>query len=532
MDESRTNQANNRAEIAPSTASGRVFLVGSGPGDVGLLTQRAVECLAHADVVLYDGLANPQILELAQSAEHRCVGKHGRSEIWTQARINATMVELALQGKRVVRLKGGDPALFARTGEELNALVDHGIRFEVVPGVTAALAAASYVGMTLTNREHSSAVAFVTGHQRQVGEKAAIDWDALARFPGTLVIYMGVTTVREWSRQLLQAGMPGETPVAAIRRCSWNDQRVVRSRLDRVGDELTPPSKLRPPVVFVIGEAAHSHPELDWFTSRPLHGCGILLTHTQGAFGTLAKQLRELGASVYHQPMLRILPPNDWAQVDREIRRMADMEMVSPKDWQGVLFASGHSVSQIMGRIQALGRDSRVFANHRIAAVGPSTADRLASFGLKADVVPDRNWNADGLFAALRSLQWLKGRRWLVFQTNRSGGQLEQNMRKAEAVVECVQAYRTEAVAELKATVRDAMDSGNIHFCTITSAAVAEAALHFLEEHVPNMPTIALGARVADHLRTLGCQVASHSKTNGTEGLLDAVVEAWQQIRE
>ncbi|MEZ6091728.1 MAG: uroporphyrinogen-III C-methyltransferase, partial [Pirellulaceae bacterium] len=213
--------------------SGHVFLIGAGPGDPGLITVRGVQCLAQADVVLYDGLINPAILQHASHAELICVGKHGQQRIWTQAEIESEMLRWASQGKFVARLKGGDPAVFARAAEETEALTNANVSFEIVPGITAALAAGSYAGIPITHRRHASAVALVTGHQRDE-DANLLDWDALARFPGTLVIYMGVTTVREWTSALIQGGKSIDTPAAIVRRCSWSDQQVVRCTLGEV----------------------------------------------------------------------------------------------------------------------------------------------------------------------------------------------------------------------------------------------------------------------------------------------------------
>ncbi len=244
----------------PSERAGVVYLVGAGPGDPGLITVRGRECLEQADYVLYDGLTNASLLDYASGAICESVGKHGSVDksnaqpIWTQPQINARIVELAKAGHTVVRLKGGDPAVFARTAEELEVLAAEGIAFEVVPGITAALAAASYVGIPITHRRHASAVALITGQQQTDETPQNIDWDALARFPGTIVFYMGVTTASQWSHELMAAGKSPMTPAAIVRRCTWSDQSVVRCRLEEVAATLTPASKMRPPVIVIIGE--------------------------------------------------------------------------------------------------------------------------------------------------------------------------------------------------------------------------------------------------------------------------------------
>jgi uroporphyrinogen III methyltransferase/synthase len=238
-----------------NTPVGKVFLVGAGPGDAGLITWRGAECLRKADAVLYDYLVNPAILRHAsRTAELICLGRHGRDKIWPQDEINRRLIELAAAGKNVVRLKGGDPIVFGRLAEEVAALESAGVQYEVVPGVTAALAAGSYSGIWLTSRETASAVALVTGHEADSPHAPALDYAALAAFPGTLVFYMGVTTVQEWTDALIAAGKAADTPAAIIRRCSWPDQTEIRCTLKTLPDRLQS-ERIRPPVVFIIGDA-------------------------------------------------------------------------------------------------------------------------------------------------------------------------------------------------------------------------------------------------------------------------------------
>lgn len=251
---------------------GFVALVGAGPGHPELLTLRGCNWLSRCDVVLYDGLSNTDMLVHSPQAECICVGKHGQSRIWKQTEIIDEILRHALLGKTVVRLKGGDPAVFARTSEEVDALVAAAIPFEVVPGITAALAAGSYAGIPITHRGIASAVALVTGHEEPGKPESAIDWSALAVFPGTLVIYMGVTTAEAWTTALIEAGKDPATPCAIVRRCSMNDQQQIHCRLDDVAGHLTPASRFRPPVITIVGEVTRLAETMDWFSKRPLHG--------------------------------------------------------------------------------------------------------------------------------------------------------------------------------------------------------------------------------------------------------------------
>ncbi len=273
---------------------GQVFLIGAGPGHPGLLTLRGAELLGRSDVVLYDGLSNADLLRHAPSAEHICVGKHGQSRIWRQDEIIAEILRHAQAGKSVARLKGGDPAVFARTAEEVEALREAGVPFEIVPGITAALAAGSYAGIPITHRGLASAVALVTGHEEPEKPESALDWGALARFPGTLVIYMGVTTAQTWTHALLEAGKPADTPAAIVRRCSLPDQQTIRCRLDEVAEHLTPATKFRPPVIVILGPVTELAETMSWVQHRPLQGQTILVTRPADQAAALADPLRDL----------------------------------------------------------------------------------------------------------------------------------------------------------------------------------------------------------------------------------------------
>lgn len=252
-------------------------MVGAGPGDPGLITLRGCEVLRRADLILYDYLVNPQILEHAPpTAERRCMGRHGAGKLTSQEEINAILVREAQQGRVVVRLKGGDPAVFARGAEEVETLAAAGIPCEVVPGITAALAAGSYAGVPITHRDFASCVALVTG-QECAGKEGELDYAALAQFPGTLVFYMGVTTAPQWTRALIEAGKAPETPVAVVRRCSWPDQQVIEGTLGEIAAQLAA-KKIRPPVLFIVGDVARCRSTATWFEQRPLFGQTVLVT--------------------------------------------------------------------------------------------------------------------------------------------------------------------------------------------------------------------------------------------------------------
>ena len=300
-----------------------VYLIGAGPGDPELLTLRGARCLELCDVVLYDGLSNVEILRMAPNAEHICVGKHGQSRIWKQQEIIDEMLRHVALGKIVARLKGGDPAVFARTAEEVDALNEAGIAFEIVPGITAALAAGFLRGDSPSpTAKLASAVALVTGHEEPDKPQSTLDWDALAKFPGTLVIYMGVTTAKSWTETLIGAGKDPATPVALVRRCSHPDQSSIHCRLDQVADRLTPSSKFRPPVIAIIGAVSKLAESMNWIHRRPLHGKSILVTRPFQQASDLSGSIRDLGGTPLVAPAIEIKPLDDYSLLDESFKKL------------------------------------------------------------------------------------------------------------------------------------------------------------------------------------------------------------------
>src|SRR4051812_8589992 len=355
---------------------GRVYLVGAGPGDPGLLTLRGAECLRLADVVLYDYLASPELLtHIRTGAERICLGRHGHGRLMSQSEINETMISEANNGRTVVRLKGGDPAIFARLADELAALDAADVHYEIIPGVTAAQAASSHAGIPLTDRDEASCVAFVTGQEKHdQSSDDTLDYAALATFPGTLVFYMGVTTAGDWSRALIDHGKCADTPVAIVRRCSLPDQQTFFTTLGELGETVRK-KKFRPPAVVIVGDVAKEREVSNWFTTRPLFGRTVLITRPEHQSDDLAARLQNLGANVLRQPAIEIGPPTDWTPVDRAIGRQPDF------DW--LVFSSSNGVEYFFGRLLALGHDVRHLATVRLAAIGAGTAAALAEFRLK-----------------------------------------------------------------------------------------------------------------------------------------------------
>lgn len=492
-----------------------VALIGAGPGDAGLLTLRGAELLGQADVVLYDGLCNTDLLEHAGSAELVCVGKHGQSRIWRQEEINAELIRHARAGRRVARLKGGDPAVFARTAEEVEALQGAGIEFEIVPGITAALAAGSYAGIPITHRRIASAVALLTGHEEPGKSASAIDWNAIARFPGTLVIYMGVTRVASWTTALIAAGKDPDTPAAIVRRCSLPDQQVVQCRLGDVAEKLTPASRMRPPVITIVGPVTDLAATMSWFDRRPLFGQTVLVTRPAEQADALADPLRALGARVLIQPAIEIDSPADWRAVDDAIARL--------HDFSDVIFCSRNGVDYFCRRLLQTGKDVRRLANNRIAVVGKQTAAALTDYGLRCDLVPE-DFNADSLADDLLA-SGVSGR-VLIIRASRGKDVLAEKLMSAGVRVEQVAAYRHTDVQRLRAPVREAMAQSRIDWVTVTSSATAANLSRLLGDLLQQCRIASLSPITSAALRELGCKVDAEADPFTMKSLVDAIVRA------
>ncbi|MFP4623989.1 MAG: uroporphyrinogen-III C-methyltransferase, partial [Gemmatimonadota bacterium] len=360
---------------------GTVYLVGAGPGHPGLLTLRGVECLKKADLVLYDYLANPSLVEHARpGAELVRLGHHNGGPRLTPNQITAAMVEGALAGRCVVRLKGGDPAIFGRLADETEALRKLDIPYEVVPGITSGLSIAAFAEVPLTHHDDASAVALVTGRERSGKEESNLDYRALAAFPGTLVFYMGVRGVARWSGALIEHGRAPDTPVAIVRWCSRARQQTVRCTLETV-TEVVESHNVRPPALFVVGKVVAHSPSLSWFQSRPLFGATVLVAGSAGTSARLREQLAEQGAEVIVQPAIRVVDPPDWSAVDAAVDRIGEY------DW--LVFSSPNGVEGLVRRVFDQGGDARRLSGPQMVALGSGTADRLEAYHLRPEIVPE-----------------------------------------------------------------------------------------------------------------------------------------------
>ena len=481
-----------------------VYLVGAGPGDPGLLTARAVELIAEADVIVYDRLIPGSALDGARAdAERLYAGKEGGGPSVSQDEIERLLVARGGAGQSVERLKGGDPFVFGRGGEEAEALRAAGVEFEIVPGITAGVAAPAYAGIPVTHRDAASAVAFVTGHEDPSKPESVLDWDALALFPGTLVVYMGVRRLSAIAERLIAGGRDPAEAAAVVERGTLPDQRVVRGSLAEIARAASE-AGIRAPALAVFGPVADLRERLGWFESRALAGVSVAVTRARAQASGLAGRLSSLGASVVEAPAIRIDPldgpPPDVSRYDL------------------VCLTSPNGVRLLFSRLASVGLDARALAGARVAAIGPGTAAALSSYGLIADVVPER-FVAEGLVEALSDLPV---RRALVARAAEARDVLPDALRSRGAQVDVVALYET--VAEpLDEGPLDAL--AGVDYVTFTSSSTVRFFLAAVGDRFPHgARLVSIGPVTSSTLREHGFEPDVEARRHDIDGVVQALV--------
>jgi len=481
-----------------------VYLVGAGPGDPGLLTARALELIAAADVIVYDRLIPATALDGARAdAELIYAGKEGGGPSVSQADIEALLVDHGAGGREVVRLKGGDPFVFGRGGEEAERLRAAGVPFEVVPGVTAGVAASAYAGIPVTHRDAASAVAFITGHEDPAKPDSALDWPALARFPGTLVFYMGVRRLPEIARQLIDGGRPPSEPAAVIQRGTLPDQRVVTGTLQSIAHDAAD-AGVRAPAISLVGPVAALRDELAWFESRPLAGMTVAVTRARAQASGLAATLRGLGAVAVEAPAIRIEElPGPVPDLDR---------------YDLVCLTSPNGVRLLFERLFRSGRDARAFGGARVAAIGPGTAAALREHGLVADVVPER-FVAEGLVEALADVPVSRA---LVARAAEARDVLPDALHERGAEVDVVALYETLA-EPMSDRQREAVSAAD--YVTFTSSSTVRFFFESMAGELPQSTRlVSIGPVTSQALRERGREPDVEATRHDIDGLVAALV--------
>ena len=497
-------QSNPQPNSAPGR--GRVVFVGAGPGAPDLLTIRATEYLRAADVVVHDRLVPVEILDIvAPDALRLSVPDVVPAGADRGEFVGHLLVEQARPGRLVVRLKGGDPVIFARLAEEVGPLHDAGIPLEFVPGVTAALAAAAAAGVPLTNRTSAPSLTLVTGHEAD-DKATACDFRALAAVPGTLAIYMGVEQATTWSEALLAAGMAPTTPVTIVSRCSWPDQRLATTTLGECAQEIARDA-WRPPAVILIGAAARPP------ARGPLAGRNILVTRPATQGDELATLIRSAGGGCWQMPLVRIEPPVSWTALDEALAR------ADTYDW--IVLASVNGVRAFVARLRATGRDGRSLGTARLAAVGPATVRELRAAGLVADLAP-RTFSSEGLVEAFATLA--APARMLFVRAARGREVLREELEARGHVIDEVTAYRSCPIERLDARQLDALDRTGIEWITVTSPLIAETAVRVFGERLRRWRVASLSPVTTAALRGHGIEPAAEAATATMDGLVAAII--------
>jgi uroporphyrinogen III methyltransferase/synthase len=511
--------------MTKSSKSGKVYLVGAGPGDPGLLTLKGKECLEAADVVLYDYLANPVLLKYAPTtAERIYVGRRGRGQYQDQADINRLLIERAKEGNVVIRLKGGDPFVFGRGGEEAEAVAAAGVDFELVPGVSAAVAVPAYAGIPVTHRTLASTVTFVTGHEDPTKPVALLEWPKLASTSGTLVFMMGMKNLPLIVRQLLSEGRPSDTLVAAIR---WGTKAAQQTIVGTLADIVSKAeaAHFEPPTVIVVGEVVRLRGQLNWFETKPLFGKRVVLTRPQEQAREFSQLLTAYGAEPVEVPTIQIVPPASWQTIDDAMTRLST--------YQWLIFTSVNGVRPFMDRLHAAGKDARALANLRLCAIGPRTAQELGTYGLIPNVIP-AEFQAEGVIAALAHVG-IRGSRILIPRAEVAREILPHQLRELGAAVDVIPVYRTIAPAVDVASLTQQLQDGQVAVVTFTSSSTVRNFVELFGGRDRVRPLLAgvvvacIGPITARTAEEYGLMVTVMPAENTVPALAEAIVKHFKE---
>ena len=503
---------------------GTVYLVGAGPGDPGLLTVRAGELLSRADLVLYDALCNPALLAQAPAgAETIYVGKRSAEHAIPQEELNQLLVEKANEGKMIVRLKGGDPFVFGRGGEEAQELAAAGVPFEIVPGISSSVAAPAYAGIPVTHRDHCSSYTIITGHERpEKGGESAIDWANLAGHPGTKIVLMGVERLPQIAKQLIDHGMAGDTPVALVRWGTTGRHETLTGQLDSIGEAIQK-AGFKAPAVTIIGTVVNLRKELSWFEQRPLLGQRIVVTRTRQQASALSARLTELGGDVLEIPTIKIEAPEDK-------ERLKD-GMLGLGTYKWLVFTSPNGVDRFFDYFFKAFDDLRDLGGCRIAAIGPATAAKLKALHLKVDLMPGE-YTAVGVARAFAENGEfsIENENIALFRAQEANPDLPVELEKLNAIVDDIPVYKTVPETEDRTGAVARMEGDGAQWITFTSSSTVEnfdarfGLVKTLETH--SMQAISIGPETTKTLKALGVKPAAEADPHTIPGVVEALLQA------
>lgn len=494
---------------------GKVYIIGAGPGDPGLITVRAVKCLQKSDVVVYDYLVNQDILGLAgKDARLVYAGKKGGDHTVSQEMLNQILVKEASDGNIVARLKGGDPFIFGRGGEEAEVLSEAGIPFEIIPGVTSAIAVPAYAGIPLTHRRFTSSVTFVTGHEDPTKGGSSIDWENISAV-GTIVFLMGVKNLTHIVTNLIKNGKDPGTTAALIRWGTTADQETLTGTLENIA-EMAEEKKFSPPAIFVVGDVVKLRDDLNWFEKKSLFGRGVVITRPEEQSSEFAELLYGEGVRVIHFPTIKIVPPDSFDDLDRVIGNI--------EKYHWIIFTSVNGVKFFFGRLNDLKKDVRDLKGIRICAIGPATSAAVEKFGIRVDIIPD-DYIAEAVLAKFRG-QEIGGKNIFLPRAEIARDVIPEGLSKLGANVDVVVAYRTVSSGRDKTELYELIDQGKVDVITFTSPSTAINFSDIMGEdiHLPeNIKIACIGPVTAAAVEKLGLKVDIVSKTYTVSGLVEAL---------
>ena len=507
-----------------TTNKGYVYLIGAGPGDPGLITVKGRDCLAKAQVVMYDYLANDELLRCApKGAELVYAGKVGGEHNREQSQINEMLVQKALSGKVVARLKGGDSFIFGRGGEECEALVEAGIPFEIVPGITAGVGATSYAGIPLTHRGVTTSVAFVTGHEKKGKASSEIDWEGLSLGSGTVVFYMGVTNLPHIAQSLMDHGRAPQTPVALIRWGTRPEQEVLVGTLADIAEKAKA-AGFKAPAITVVGEVVSLRETLRWFDNRPLFGRSVMVTRGADQAGEFASKLEQLGARTHCCPTIEIVPPESWGALDEAIDALDSFH------W--IIFTSYNAVQYFFARLHQHGLDSRALGHCRVCAVGPKTGAALAPYGIRPDLIP-ADYKAEGVVAAFAEMD-MDGK-WVLFpKGDRARDVIPEELGRLGAQVIAPVAYANRTPDEIPSEALAALEDKRLDCVSFTSSSTVQNLAAILGENrflhlMEGVKVASIGPITSKTCRELGLEVHMEPAEYTLDALAREMVSYFRQ---
>ncbi|MCP4365875.1 MAG: uroporphyrinogen-III C-methyltransferase [Planctomycetes bacterium] len=497
----------------------KVYLVGSGPGDPGLITVKGAECIKKADVIIYDHLVGKELLKYAkEGADIIYVGKEGSRHTLEQEQINDLIVKMVGQDKMVVRLKGGDPFVFGRGGEEALCLVERGIVFEIVPGITAAIAAPAYAGIPVTHRDYTSTLGLITGHENPNKGGSALPWDKLSTAVGTIGIYMGVKNLPYIVGELVKNGRPKETPVAIIRWGTTSQQETVVGTLEDIVEKS---KDISPPAITVVGEVVKLREHLNWFETRPLYGRTVVVTRARDQASDFARELEELGATVIEFPTIKITEPTDISPLDEALKNLGSFH------W--IVFTSVNGVDAFFRRLSHLGMDARELKGVKICAIGPATTDEVGRYMLKVDCQPS-NYVAEAVLKELKKKEDLRGKRIMLPRADIARSFLPEELKKLGAEPVDITAYRTVLADIGDEKLIDRLTVGEVDVVTFTSSSTVRNFVQLIgKENLAKLNGklrfVSIGPITTGTAKELGVNISLEAKEYTIPGLVKAIEE-------